>query len=807
MKNKILFGIQFFILLSIVFIGNGNFSPFSKPVPPPIRFLDPWKGVWNHGVRQTKEVLLTSSSLLQPATIVYDKRWVPHIYAENLEDLLFLQGYVEAQNRLFQMEFLSMAAAGELSSILGEATLSYDLDKRRRGMKFAAENAVKAWEKMPEYALAQRYIDGVNEYIKQLSPEDYPLEYKLFNIKPQPWTALKSALIFKEMSLVLCGKNSDLPSTNAKNLLDSTTFARWYPEFESKEYPVVPEHITYNFDSIYVKDYDPGQIIGKVIENSFLEPRNPGIGSNQWTVGGQKTQSKANMFCNDPHLNLGLPSIWLEQHLISPQTNAYGVSFPGFPGIMIGFNDYIAWGETNVGQDVEDLFLVDWADAAKKQYYLDGNTLETKERIEVIEVKGYAKPVIDTVRYVHFGPVYKTSIDGKSDLAMRWLAHDAPSGPEFMTFVQAMQCKNYAEYQKATGVFETPAQNFGFSSKDGTIAIRVNGKLPAKSDQDGRFIESGNKASNDWQAFIPREQNPEVINPAEGFVASANQRSAGLNYPYYYTGTFEHYRNKTIHNFLVRGNGFTVQDMQKMQMNAYSSKAAGFISVLPEKCKPVMSKGKTAWYQRLKQWNSVYDRNAQEPVFFEIYVKHLKERTFDEFKAVMDKVQILLPKDWVLLQMIQQNPNDEIFNIKRTSTIENAENVQISAFFSAVQEMDSLLEANPTITWGKYKPLHINHLVRIPALSALDIEADGCPDAINAKGNSFGPSWRMIVHQTSPVQGYGVYPGGQSGNPFSPFYKNMVHDWVNGKYHQLRNDAKPLSIQDIAMTTITCKPR
>lgn len=807
MKDKILFGIQFIMLLTIVLIGHGLYAPFSKPIPPPIRFLDPWKGVWNHGVHQAKKEEMSTKYLKKPASIIYDNRWVPHIYAENLEDLLFLQGYVEAQNRLFQMEFLSMAAAGELSSILGDVTLPYDLDKRRRGMKFAAENAVKAWEKMPEYALAQRYIDGVNAYIDQLKPEDYPLEYKLFNIKPQPWTALKSALIFKEMSLVLCGKNSDLPLTNARNLLDSTTFARWYPESENIEYPVVPEHITYNFDSIYLKKYDKSQIVGMVIENSFFETRNPGIGSNQWTVGGQKTKSNANIFCNDPHLNLGLPSIWIEQHLVSPQINAYGVSFPGFPGIMIGFNDDIAWGETNVGQDVEDLFLVDWADVSKKYYFLDGNKIETKERIEVIQVKGYSKPVIDTVKYTHFGPVYKESANGKSDLAMRWLAHDAPSGPEFMTFVQAMQCKSYTEYQKATGVFETPAQNFGFASKDGTIAIRVNGKLPAKSDQDGRFIEVGNKISNDWQAFIPRSQNPEVINPPEGFVASANQRSAGKNYPYYYTGTFEHYRNKTIHNFLEKGNEFTVQDMQKMQMNAYSSKAAGFISVLPEKCKTVMSKGKVAWYLRLKQWNASYTKDAQEPVFFEIYLKHLREQTFDEFNALTDKVQLLLPKDWVLLQMIQNYPNDQIFNIKKTSTIENAENVQISAFFSAVQEMDSLVEANPTIAWGKYRPLHINHLVRLPALSALDVEADGCPDAINAKGNSFGPSWRMIVHQSSPIEAYGVYPGGQSGNPFSPYYKNMINDWVNGKYHALRNDSKSSSIQDIALTTINCKPK
>lgn len=807
MKAKIIFVIQFIFLLILSLLGSGVWSPFSKPVPPPLAFLDPWKGIWHHNAGVDKTVSLKLEGLKNEASIIYDDRWVPHVYAENKEDLLFLQGYVEAQNRLFQIEFLSLAAAGELSSVMGNVTFAYDLDKRRRGMKYAAEKAVEAWKKMPDYPLFERYIDGINAYISSLIPEEYPLEFKLLNYKPTEWTALKSALIFKEMSLTLCGKNSDLPMTNVKMLLDSTTFNNWYNEHENFETPVVPEHVSFPFESVIKDRFAPESIVQKLLKNSYIETRQPGIGSNQWTVGQGKTASGSNIFCNDPHLSLGLPSIWFEQHLVCNEFNAYGVSFPGFPGIMIGFNEDIAWGETNVGQDVEDMFLIEWADSLKQEYILDNKKVKVEKRLEHIAIRGSDKVFVDTVLYTHFGPVIKTSKDGKSDLTMRWLAHDQPDHEEFMTFVKGMMAKNYDEYLAATDVFQTPAQNFGFASKDGTIAIRVNGKLPAKSDQDGRFVEYGNRSKNNWTAFIPRSQNPQVINPIEGFVASANQRSTGRSYPYYYNGNFENYRNKTIHKMLSSSEKLSPENMKKMQTNAYSAKADGFIGIIPLACRNVQSKHKLNWFDKLKSWNKHYLKDRVEPVFYEIYMEFLRDLTYDEFDIYKDSVQVVKPKDWVLLDRIQNAPNDALFNIRKTSTIENAENIQITAFYQAVKRMDSLMTEKPSINWGNYKPLHIHHLAKIPALSEHNIEADGCPDAVNAKGISFGPSWRMIVHQTTPIEAYGVYPGGQSGNPFSPYYKNMIQPWVEGQYFTLRNDTNPETLKDITHSSISCKTK
>ncbi|MBC7884832.1 MAG: penicillin acylase family protein, partial [Saprospiraceae bacterium] len=580
MWQKIVFLLTCLFTVVLILILNGNLSIPKNPLPPLGKFLNPFGGAWSSDNRDEKGIVtLECKGLKDKVEIIYDDRRVPHIFAKNLDDVLFAQGYVEAQNRLFQMEFLAKAAAGELSSIFGARTLEIDLEKRRRGMKYAAENAVKGWEKQDGYDKLLRYIDGVNAYITSLSPDDYPLEFKLFNIKPSMWTPLKTALIFKQMSLTLAGHNDDVENTNLIHLLGEEDFSLLYPEHQNLENPVIPTDKPYAFDTIYGKVQNEKAFLTKPVLKKYYENRNKGIGSNSWAVSGTKTSTGKPILCNDPHLSLGLPSIWFEEHLHTPEFNAYGVSFPGFPGIMIGFNEFIAWGETNVGQDVEDFFEINWVDKERTRYLLDGQEKEAEFRIEAIEVKG-GKTVYDTVKYTYWGPVYHTSDDGKHDLAMRWIVHDEPDMDEFNTFIYALSCKNYEDYLSATSRYITPAQNFNFASVSGDVAVRVNGRFPAKFGQDGRFVEYGDDSKNGWQDYIPRGQNPQILNPERGFIASANQVSADHSYPYYFTGKFERYRNRSVNDKLTKMSGITTDDMKKMQQDVYSYKAADFIGVL-----------------------------------------------------------------------------------------------------------------------------------------------------------------------------------------------------------------------------------
>ncbi len=803
MLNKIFYLITFLLTALLYLFLNGNVQLTKEPLPPLGKFLNPFNGVWTSDTRnEMGDYTVNLTGVKDKVEIYYDDRHVPHIFANNLEDALFAQGYTEAQNRLFQMEFLAKAAAGELSSIFGDKTLQIDLERRRRGMKYAAENAVKGWEKQPDYKKISSYIDGVNAYISTLKPKDYPFEYKLFDIKPEPWTALKSALIFKQMSLTLAGNNSDIQHTNLLYYLGKEDFNMLYPEHQTIENPVVPTEHPYAFDSLYGSQQDTLAMYNHPILRTNYEQRNKGIGSNSWGLSGSRTQSGKPIFCNDPHLNLGLPSIWIEEHIRTPDFNAYGVTFPGFPGIMIGFNEYMAWGETNVGQDVEDLFVIQWADDQRSAYIMDGQTYDVDYRIEKIAVKGQ-EDYIDTVRYTILGPVYHTSDNGKSDLAMRWICHDEPDVDEYNVFIKAMESNGYEAYLKTIKRFISPAQNFGFADNNGNIGLRVNGRLPAKYGQDGRFVEHAS-SKNNWQAWIPVDQNPQYVNPERGFISSANQVSTDKTYPYYYGGKFERYRNKTINNQLAVTEKATVEDMKRMQHNSYSSKADDFIQMLKSTIQTdaVASPYKDT-YKQLLNWDFIYHADSEMPVLFDIFYKKLENNTWDEIRVLKETADINFPEDWRLLELIISDKNNKYFDIVQTTEIETANDIVLLSLNEALEAFAD----QENKTWGAYKPLQIYHMTRVPALSAMDIHADGCPDAINATGVSFGPSWRMVISLEDKVQGFGVFPGGQSGNPTSQYYTNMLEAWIKGDYYPLNIHIKKDEISKSSKMSLQLIPK
>ena len=761
---------------------NGNLQIPGSTHPPFGKLLNPYSGIWSsHTESENGDFTFKLLGPKSDIHVYYDERRVPHIDAKSLEDALFAQGFVEAQNRLFQMFFLTKVARGELSSMFGERTIELDLAKRRWGLTFAAENAVKAWEKMPHFSLIEKYIEGINAYIDQLDASQYPIEFKLLGIKPEKWTALHSALIFKLMSQTLAGLNEDIENTNLKQLLGEEDYAALYNELKPIVDPVIPSDTKFDFDTLY------GNPKAQITEyTGFLEKKDvstyqKGIGSNSWAVNGNKTKSGHPIFCNDPHLTLSLPSIWFECQMKTPDFNTYGVSFPGFPGIMIGFNEHIAWGETNVSQEVSDLYTIHWTDQSRKKYILDGKEVSPEQRIEIIKVKGQ-KDIIDTVYYTYWGPIVRKSIDAKSDLALRWLVHDAPKGEEFYSFIGGMQSANYASYLQATDPFSTPAQNFGFASTSGDIAMRVNGVFPAVYHQNGKFVKQGDQSQNGWNTLIPKSQVPQTLNPARNFVASANQMSTGDSYPYFYTGIFEHTRNQRINGILSQKESIEPSDMKSMQMDNYSVLAADCILAVKDYISaPLLDDDDV---KALFSWNFTYMANDPIPTLFDLFFAALQTHTWDEIVKNQEKYQLYLPEDWLLLHLIKTDPNSKWFDAKDTPEVETASEMINISLEDALKKYKDLKSQNVAL-WGQHHQTNIHHLMRLPTFSALNLNANGCPDAINANNSTFGPSWRMVVSLDSTVTAWGVYPGGQSGNPTSKYYRNMIHQWVKGEYNDL----------------------
>lgn len=764
---------------------NGNIWN-GTTLPPLGKMLNPFSGIWQNAVSIDKEnIQLQSESLSQNIEIILDEREVPHIYAHSLSDAIFAQGYMLGKHRFFQMDMMSRAASGRVAEVAGPSRLSYDIKQRRKGMTYAIKQAEEGWKKHPEsYLMIQKYVDGVNTALSELSISEYPLEYKLLNVKPEPWTVQKTIMIVKMMANDLAGRGSDIPATNMLEVLGSDLFFSLYDEHEEVETPVISDTYLPTLPSMR-NDTNWSAIDKNIFYKTDFKPPVKGIGSNNWAVNGTKTKSGNPIFANDPHLSLSLPSIWYETHIQYGDVNAYGVTIPGMPGLMMGWNDHIAWGETNVSQDIKDYYHIEWANASKSHYILDGQQKKTQVEVETYKIKG-AEDYYDTLRYTIHGPVVYESPKGDKDLAVRWLAHDEPETPEMMTFINALSAKTYDEYLKATEVFITPAQNFLAASKYGDIGLRVNGKFPKKSSQDGRFVKKGNRSEYLWKEYIPRSDNPQMKNPDRGWIASSNQVSTSSKYPYYFNGRFEHYRNRTIDSLLSNMSSITPKDMLLMQQNSHGDKAKDLLPyLLNNKNFNEENEEAVDIHLDLYNWKYNYEPELLAPSYFEQWYRNIYRNTWDELYSLTDSMQVLYPTDWKTIDYIINEPNHEFFDIIDTPQKENASDIIRISFLEMQSTMKQRTDEGQSNTWNEYSPMHIWHLLRIPALSRQNILHTGCGDAINASRRNFGPSWRMVVDLKEKPVGYGIYPGGQSGNPLSKVYDSNIKMWEEGQYHTI----------------------
>ena len=762
-------------------------------------FLSPQHGCWQNAEPDNYNFNsnLKFAGLNGNVQVYFDERLVPHIYADNERDAYFVQGYLHAKFRLWQMEFQTYAAAGRLSEILGETNggrnfLTVDRFFRRSGMVYGAEKSLKEMEANPvTKSEVDAYTAGVNSYISNLKNNQRPLEYKMLDYKPEPWTNLKSALFMKYMAWELAGKGDyDLEMTNAKNVFSSVDIEKLYPILQDSVDPIIPRGTAFktpsinplpppNVDSLY---YDATDSIDPLLN---IKP-NINNGSNNWAVSGLKTKSGSPILCNDPHLGLNIPSLWYEMQISTPTSNSYGATFPGAPSIIIGFNDSCAWGVTNAGRDVKDYYEIKFRDSSMKEYWYDSAWMQTTFRHDTLKVKGKAN-VIDNIAMTEFGPViYDRSFPNKLNdnkyYALRWKAHDASN--ELYTFYQLNHARNYADFVTAISTFECPGQNFVFASRNGDIAIRQQGQFPAKWKRQGDFVMPGIDSNFRWQGIIPTDENPMMLNPARGFVSSANQVPADSTYPYYLSGSFPTYRGMIINRKLAAMSNITVQDMQEMQTDNYN--------IFAELARPVLLKyidGSKLTSEELnnlnilKSWNLRNDISEEGATIFKLWWDDFEQGVWsDEFAQT--KLPLKWPDESGLLENLLKDSTYKFFDDIRTPGKETIVDMVVNSFRETSGKVKKL-QGDSMLPWGKYKETGIRHLLAIPAFSRLHLPIGGGDHVINATKKDHGPGWRMIVSLTETIEAYGVYPGGQSGNPGSKYYDSFVDTWVAGKYYAL----------------------
>lgn len=763
-------------------------------LPAPLgKLLNPQSGIWQNAenVEADFNVDLKFPQLKGEVNVYLDDRLVPHIFAEDEGDVHFVQGYLHAKFRLWQMELQTFAAAGRASEVVGAVALNHDREFRRLGMVFAAEASLKEMEADPLTKLAcDNYTAGVNAYIETLTEGSLPIEYKLLGYKPEKWNNLKTALFLKYMSENLAGGESDFEMTNAKGFFDANDFAKLYPLQQDSLDPIIPKGTVYSKPGVEVKapiDADSVYLNNKDIVVTTEDKPDKDNGSNNWAVAGSKTKSGAPILCNDPHLGLNLPSLWFEIQLSTPTYNTYGASFPGAPGIIIGYNDSCAWGVTNGGRDVRDYYEIKFKDDTRQEYWLDSAWQKTTFRYEHFLVKD-SLPYIDTVAYTVFGPVmYDKNFSGNrstnnKNYAVHWKAHD-PSN-ELKAFILLDKAKNYSDYLSAVTNMKCPGQNFAFASKSGDIAMRTEGEWPAKWKGQGDFVMPGTDSRYMWQAMIPENETPAQYNPERAFVSSANQYPADSSYPYYLGRGYPAYRGMIINRRLAGMSDITPQDMQKLQTDNYN--------IFGEMTMPLFLKNindsnftveESKYLDLLKSWDFRNDTASAGATIFSVMWNNFSAIVFDDeyskAPAVIDR-----PYESSLLEGVLKDSVYPFLDNIATADTETLRDDVTMAFKNSVSTLSKAEKAG-RLKWADYKRTGINHLLKLKPFSKLNLPIGGGLHCINAAKPNHGPSWRMIISLTEKTEAYGVYPGGQSGNPGSKYYANFIDNWAAGKYYSL----------------------
>jgi penicillin amidase len=806
------------LLLALLWIGA---LPIGR-APALGSLVDPAHGVWAlaRDAELPKEANDVVPTLGSSVEIRYDTRGVPHIFASKDDDAYRALGYVVARDRLFQLWLQTMAASGRLTEIAGPQALPLDREMRRLAIPWSAERKLALVDSTaPETArLARAYADGVNAYIDHMSRDELPLEFRLLGLKRVPkWEPLNSLLLFNRMGWTLAYIVPELERAVAASRVGTTAAASLFPENSPIQEPILPngrKAARFDFarlapagsaDSIgsqtliaALQDFAPASAASAISGND--EPRT--FASNNWAVAPRRSATGEALLAGDPHLELSLPSIWYEAQLVVPGTlDIYGVTIPGLPAIILGFNRDIAWTFTNTGADVLDFYTekVD-QDAYPTKYFMDGSWHPLEQRIE--QYRGPHGEILaaDTLYFTHRGPLRR---ENGQWLSMRWTVLDQSNETE--GFRLAAKAKDVDEFQRAMGMyFRSPAQNMLVADRHGSIAIRSTGRFPIRpAGGSGFTIRDGTSSASDWRSYLPVEFAPQARDPEQGYLASANQQPIDPRMAnYWFGGQYETWRAMRINQLLRADSSVTIDKMRRFQTDPGSAFADLFVPYFLNAAQraatrpvPDVDAAKLAEAARLLgEWDRKYTKDNKRAVLFDLAYVELVNRTWDELIAPGPSARggirrVVTPSSEVLAELLADSTSDW-WDDRRTSRRETRDDILAASLAAALDTARAHYgdPAKKGWTWSRVRHVNIWHPLRFPSLSALDLPTEGGRGTLNPSSGAgiFGPSWRMVVELSSnELKAWGTYPGGQSGNPASSRYKNHLQAWVNGDLEPL----------------------
>ena len=815
---------MFRLLAAIALLVVTLFAGASRIGPAPAlgAFLDPAHGVWSLARSTTlpRDARASVVNLGAAVTVLYDDRAVPHIFAANEDDAYRALGYVTARDRLYQLHLQTMAARGRLTEIAGARALALDREMRGLGLPRSAERlAAAARDTSAAVRRLRAYADGINSYVRALPASELPMEFRLTGTRPSEWTLADSYHLFNRMGWTLAYLALEDDRAAAASRVGTRAAAALFPDDDAIQEPIQPNgQRAPRFDArVLPPPGEPDTASGRLLAAgaTFFPARTAtrsedderrSMASNNWAVSPRRSATGHALLAGDPHLDLTLPSIWYEAHLVVPGVlDVAGVTIPGSGAIVIGFNRDVAWTLTNSGADVLDLYAEQVDDrVTPTRYRLDGEWRALESRIERYVGRGGDTIATDTLYFTHRGPMRR--VRGQW-LSMRWTVLEA--GTEIDAFHNAAHARSAAQVQAAfVHSYRAPAQNVIAADRAGHIAIRAQGRFPLRAgDGSGSIVRDGGTSGNDWRGQVSPEGLPQSADPAQGFLASANQQPIDPRVATaWWGGSYDPWRAVRINTLLRADSAVTVDAMRRYQTDPGSARADLFVPHFLASATRVLartgaaSKSALAEASRLLgQWDRRYTRDNVRAVLFEGAMQELTSRTWDELIAPGSTRRVITPTSATLAVLLEDSTS-AWWDVRSTPAIERRDDIlaaSLVASLASAREKYGAPDAGGW-RWSAIRHANLNHLLGLPALSALEIPVQGGPATLSPSSGSgtHGASWRMVVELGPALRAWATYPGGQSGNPASARYRDRMDEWTRGALTPVRLPTSPAELTE-----------
>jgi penicillin amidase len=785
-----------------------------------------------------------------------DEMGVPHIYASTTEDLFMAQGYVHAQERFWQMDFWRHIGAGRLAEMFGESQVETDSFLRTLGWERVAEEEVSNAD--PEMlAIMRAYSAGVNAYLADHQGAALSLEYAILRLMnpdyaPEPWTPVHSLTWAKVMAWDLGGNMSEeVQRAVLLPIIGEDRIRAIFPPYPNDHPVIVPTanagQAPADGSAAALPAISPATLKTLASRTAALDAliggQAPGIGSNNWVIAGHRTTTGSPLLANDMHLGIQMPSIWYEIGLhCQPVGSAcpyqvMGFSFAGVPGVIVGHNDHIAWGVTNVDPDVQDLFMERINPDDPNQYLVNEHWVDMDTRDETIQVAG-GEPVTITIRSTRHGPIVSDVDDdiramaqagigegGSLAVSLRWTALEPTR--IFRAVLGLDRAANWAEFRSALEYWDVPSQNFVYADTEGNIGYQTPGRIPVRAQGDGTFPVPGWTDDFEWSEFIPFDDLPRSFNPPQGFIVTANNAVVGAEYPHFLAASWDYgYRAQRIQDLIESGGKLSPADLQKIHGDNYNAMGPVLVPLLQSLDLTTEENGGSAtgddlseYVSLLSNWDYQDDMGSAPSALFNAFWRHLVIRTFAD-----DLPTGWLPDDsrgFAVVTLLVDAPHSPWWDDRGTPTPEDRDAIFLLALGDAVAELKGALGNDPSNwAWGDLHTATFKNQTLgesgIPPIEALfnrgPFRVGGGASIVNATGWDLEagyevqwlPSERMIVDLADFDESKWIHPTGQSGHAFYRHYIDMADLWRLIQYRPMRwTDEAVISA---AVNTLTLVP-